>query len=245
MQQLPQAPHVPTVSMPQGTGASAGDGGEKKMLNAFLEQLSKQEDLPQGVRDLMSRVTGTTVQEETKTLHKLVKQRSQASTTLAQLQKDRASFEASWATYSSSLVKLLQEQLQKRQETLEQMDKAQLEWTAQLRAVSAQIKEATSAGDPVHAVESSDSEEMEAVAENAEACAARQEEKRQQMTVQHAQILGALQQVQQSAMEGSGRREGSRTPRRKSEAAPDDKVGAKDKAAQQAEQKDGAKPPFC
>ena len=126
------------------------------------------------------------------------------------------SFEASWASYSESLLQLL-EQFKTRQETLEKLDKAQLEWTEQLRTVSGQIKKATSESSDTQDIESSGSEEMDEDVEDAETCAARQEQKRQQVAGQHAQILSALQKVQQSAREGASRREGSRTPRRKAE----------------------------
>eukprot|EP00439_Symbiodinium_sp_Y106_P070153 s75_g12.t1 len=196
LDQLPKAPQAPAVALPAlpkpGTGTS-GSADDKK-LHAFLDQLAKQDDLPQSVLDLMNKATGNSVQEETKALHK----------------------RASWASYSESLLQLL-EQFKTRQETLEKLDKAQLEWTEQLRTVSGQIKKATSESSDTQDIESSGSEEMDEDVEDAETCAARQEQKRQQVAGQHAQILSALQKVQQSAREGASRREGSRTPRRKAE----------------------------
>jgi len=209
------------------------------MLHAFVEQLSKQDNVPEEIRELMAKVSGNTFQQEAKELHKMVQTRTSAFSALNQIDSDRAVYEQAWANYSASLIKMLQDQLQQRQQTLQEFDTAQAEWTAKLKTVTQQIKQATQPGAGSSAevayVDSSDGEDMEAeVAEDAERDAKR-EQRRQEMLAQHDTILQALQQVQDSALENSERREGSRTPRRRAEPAVEVKqepgVGPKAKAA--------------
>ncbi|CAE7446730.1 unnamed protein product [Symbiodinium sp. CCMP2456] len=169
---LPAAPNVPAILLPKGSAGSSTGTAEHSIIQAFMEQCAKQENLSDELRELMARVGGSNVQQETKELHRLVKNRSEACAALNQIQSDRVSFEAAWASYTQSLVTLLQEQLAKRQSTLEELDKAQSEWTNKLREVTVQIKQTTGTveqGADLEEIRSSSSEEMECVvAEEAE-----------------------------------------------------------------------------
>ena len=219
---LPAAPNVPAISLPKGSAGSSAGTAEHSIIQAFMEQCAKQENLSDELRELMARVGGSNVQQETKELHRLVKNRSEACAALNQIQSDRISFEAAWASYTQSLVTLLQEQLAKRQSTLEELDKAQSEWTNKLREVTVQIKQTTGTveqGADLEEIRSSSSEEMECVvAEEAEREAKRLTRQRE-MTEQHNQLLQALQQVHSAASANAERRDGSRTPRRSKDAA--------------------------
>ncbi|CAE7826695.1 unnamed protein product, partial [Symbiodinium sp. CCMP2456] len=201
-------------SCPSGHGSAGQHSEDKRMLHAFVEQLSKQDNVPEEIRELMAKVSGNKFQQEAKELHKMVQTRTSAFSALNQIDSDRAVYEQAWANYSASLIKMLQDQLQQRQQTLQEFDTAQAEWTAKLKTVTQQIKQTTQPGAGSSAevayVDSSEGEDMEAeVAEDAERDAKR-EQRRQEMLAQHDTILQALQQVQDWALANSERREGSR-----------------------------------
>eukprot|EP00439_Symbiodinium_sp_Y106_P080495 s645_g19.t1 len=218
MATLPAAPSQPVVPLPRGQAAAASNSADQRIIQAFMEHLSKQDVVSEELRELMAKVSGTSMQQETKELHKLVKARSEACSALHQINTDRGNFEAAWATYTQSLVTLLQDQLAKRQSTLEKLDRAEAEWTGKLREVTAQIKQATGtkpvSAEEAEEVRSSSSEEMEvAVTEDAER-AAKREKREQEMLYNHQQLLSALQKVHSTASAQAERRDGSRTPRR-------------------------------
>eukprot|EP00439_Symbiodinium_sp_Y106_P072598 s1089_g13.t1 len=212
--QLPKPPTTPSVPQPRGPTATGQPTEDRKMLQALVAGLAGADQLPEAVRELMAKVSGNSVQQEAKELHKMVQTRSAAFSALNQIEADRAIYEQSWAAYTTSLVGLLQEQLQTRQHTLQEFDTAQVEWTEKLKEVSAQIKQATktgglSSGAEVEQVDSSDEEAMEAEVNDDAERAAKRQVRQEEMQTQHRQILDALQQVQAAAQANAERRDGS------------------------------------
>ena len=241
--QLPKPPSWKAFPGPKETASGSTEvSADRKALEALLDHLGSQADIPDSVRAVVAQINQTTARSEAKNLHRLVAQRQEATASLERIKADRALFEAGWASYAQGLMDLLSKQFEEREEALAAMDESFTSWASRLAEASRALKHATNhetdgSGDAM-TVEDSDEENdgMEDELDKNTKEAAQMEAKRQALTVQHQNLSAALAAVRDSASEGAAKDKSSaeqardRTPRRK-----------KDPAKEAAKEKDKAK----
>ena len=225
--QLPKPPKAKLIAPPREAASASAPTEDRKALDSLLDKLQQQDELPEEIRQMMSQLAVSSAKTEAKALHKLVAQRQEASAALERVRTERLSFEAGWASYTQALVDLLQKQLGEREATLKDLDESQEAWLQRLTEATSALKQATRTG-PVIDLDNEDEDAMEAEIDQAAQDSAKMEVRQQRLTAQHQQMLQLLTSVRDEATATAApeKREGSRTPRRRSKDAADQGMAA-------------------
>ena len=225
--QLPKPPKAKLIAPPREAASASAPTEDRKALDSLLDKLQQQDELPEEIRQMMSQLAVSSAKTEAKALHKLVAQRQEASAALERVRTERLSFEAGWASYTQALVDLLQKQLGEREATLKDLDESQEAWLQRLTEATSALKQATRTG-PVIDLDNEDEDAMEAEIDQAAQDSAKMEVRQQRLTAQHQQMLQLLTSVRDEATATAApeKRDGSRTPRRRSKDAADQGMAA-------------------
>ena len=209
--QLPKPPlaREPPAPREPGPAPTQQEGTEDSRLLEALMPHIKAEDLPEQLRGLIKQKEQSNVKSDAKHLHRLVARRSEAKRNLAALRDERANYEQSWSKYAGDLMKILQEQWDQRDSTLQNLDSKEQEWMTQLAEATKELKAAAKDKTEVHASDSepmSDTEVDRTAETDAKVVA-----KRAELTTSHQKLQEALAGVKAAAEAGAER---ERTPRR-------------------------------
>ena len=94
---------------------------DTKILDALMLHLKDTETLPANLKDLLAARAEQNHRYVSKHLHALIKSRTKARAEVTQVRAEMTAFDNAWSAYSSHLLKLLQQQLQQRQETMDKL----------------------------------------------------------------------------------------------------------------------------
>ncbi|CAE7576372.1 unnamed protein product [Symbiodinium microadriaticum] len=220
-QQLLQAlPATPKAVQPAAPAAPASDGGERipsAMAELMAALTQQREALPPSVQALLENHVAEDYRTAAKSMHRLVKQQSQARQELSNLRRARAQYTSEWNEYLSGLKDLLAKQLEIKNLSMKEFAESESKWTAQLNSATKALQQAN-VGAPKGDVtdltlDEETAEDMEAeVSRDAEQEARRSVAVEQATDKEHA-LVEALRSAQQAA-EAQAEQYRERTPRR-------------------------------
>ncbi|CAE7506713.1 unnamed protein product, partial [Symbiodinium sp. CCMP2456] len=216
---LPTMPAPPSIQQPRKQGTETAQTPEKAHLDALLGVLSASSTtLPPEAQQMIAALQESNSQSTTKAMHKAVAEQAKARQTLAKVQAQRASYLQAWHTYTGQLATLLEQQLQEQSQVLEGLDKSEVLWTqADQQATQLLARLAGADKEPPDSErEMEDNEDMVVTAVELESKLQKATEESQQSAKQMIGALADMQNRMQEHMAKNGR-DGSRTPRRKSE----------------------------
>ena len=179
------------------------------------------ETLPPETLELYEKFQLTSAQDNSKELHKAVTLQSTSRKQLIHIRTTRLGYLAAWQEYLVSLTDIVKQQVEEQDKQLLAFDEAEVEWSQALERASADL--ARLANGPQSAV--IDVEEDQLAEEDAMIDSTIQTEteltaRRQQHSAEAQKLVSALQELQSSAVQrleqATKARDGSRTPRRRS-----------------------------
>ena len=214
-------------------------------------QLLPQDQIPPDLQRRLGQLSQLETHQQGKLMHRMVTEQTQIKKDLEQLRQDRILFTTSWEAYVTKLLEMWKKQGTERLEALAAFEERETELAVKLASVTKQLavtaaaeKEHTSKDQQVVDLEHSETEMEAAEAEVDEASTietevrSRYQQAREKFKTQHGQIQNLLSEAQQEA-EAAAKRDGSRTPRRRTKDT--DAAAAKDKPdGTKAEQPDAA-----
>ena len=188
--------------------------------------------------ELLDRLQAESTQNAAKALHRAVAAQASARRELDKIKTQRVQYLDQWASYIESVVKLLSTQMEEQDKVLEEFAIKEAQWTETLQKASSELSKHSASERPDTEV---DDERMQASEEMVDQAIEEEhlaQAQRQQQQASRAQLQAHLEALQNQvrAQAQDARREGSRTPRRKTEpvdlTADDAKDKDKDKAGQ-------------
>ena len=221
---IPAAPTVTTVALPNKPSAPAAAPvatQDKKLLDALLEHVGNQDDLPTDLASMLNKYRSEDSRAKSKELHRVVARQAEARRELDRIRAERSTFSSNWGSYLSDVLALLEKQLAERDETIQQLDEAEDVWEQRLREAAQQLaKHATTSGtagsaasvidvDEEDSVEISEAMAVDAAEEESKRAVARRAQQAQQAQ-QKEKVLQALRSAQEAAQDPNR----ERTPRR-------------------------------
>ena len=230
MESVPVAPAVEALPVPPKSAApplpkkqteTSGSvvSPEKAQLDTLAAMLAESGTaMPESIRLLVAEHQRSTTQNLTRSLHRAVADQSRARAELQRVRSNRSAYLAAWKQYIDQLSALLEQQISDQGVALEAFNAAEIEWMGAEReattAISRMAQKEQTQAEADQEMEDNELKITEAVEEEARL---RKEKEEQQKA--GAQLSAALQVARQQAAEHLTRhqREGSRTPRRKTE----------------------------
>ena len=213
--QLPAVPHAQVPPLPKQSAEQAGQqvSEDRKMLETLLSSLAASgTELAPEMEQLVRQYKAESHKLHGKQLHQLVAKQTQARRELTRVNSERLAFERSWGDYINRLVKLLQEQMEERQRTMDAFAESENSWQAQLQEASSQLAQST-ATTKTETAEPIDVDKEEDMVDAAIAEEAAHQQSQAAAAEQYAALLQSLQTLQAPQTDKPGR-DGSRTPRR-------------------------------
>ena len=219
---LPAPPAVPNIQNPKrGAGDTTGAvSSDRAQLEALLASLSGATSLPEAAQAMVTEFQRSVSKNTARDLHRVVTEQAKARQEPASLRGQRTAYLAAWQQYVSEVVEMVDKQIKEQSSILEAFSNSEIAWAQQESQASQALARLARQDDSAVEV-ISDGMEADELAEDKvnEAIEIEQRVKREQEAQVQAssQILQALQAVKQQADEQASKdREGSRTPRRKS-----------------------------
>ena len=230
MESVPVAPAVEALPVPPKSVApplpkkpaevsGSAVSPEKAQLDTLVALLAESgTTMPESIRVMVAEHQRSTTQNLTRSLHRAVADQSRARAELQRVRSNRSAYLAAWKQYIDQLSALLEQQLSDQGVALEAFNAAEIEWMGAEReattAISRMAQKEQTQAEADQEMEDNELKITEAVEEEARL---RKEKEEQQKA--GAQLSAALQVARQQAAEHLTRhqREGSRSPRRKTE----------------------------
>ena len=220
--ELPAPPTVDGIAKPTVSVKSEPTEEKSSSSSALLTQLmASRESLPPDIQALVDKEVEMDTKASTKQLHRLVSQQGSARRELQAISKMRDSFLLEWNSYICQLCTMVEQQLQAKAATLQELDQAEEAWRAQLSQATSSIAQASGVA-PQSLVDTGEPIDLDTEQEDAEqavAMAAAEASKKRKMIAdleaQEKSISAALAQARTVATE-SAEALRERTPRRSS-----------------------------
>ena len=220
--ELPAPPTVEGIAKPTVSVKSEPTEEKSSSSSALLTQLmASRESLPPDIQALVDKEVEMDTKASTKQLHRLVSQQGSARRELQAISKMRDSFLLEWNSYICQLCTMVEQQLQAKAATLQELDQAEEAWRAQLSQATSSIAQASGVA-PQSLVDTGEPIDLDTEQEDAEqavAMAAAEASKKRKMIAdleaQEKSISAALAQARTVATE-SAEALRERTPRRSS-----------------------------
>ena len=187
--------------------------------------------IPPDTMELLDRLQAESTQNAAKALHRAVAAQASARRELDKIKTQRVQYLDQWASYIESVVKLLSTQMEEQDKVLEEFASKEAQWTETLQKASSELSKHSASERPDTEV---DDERMQASEEMVDQAIEEEhlaQAQRQQQQASRAQLQVHLEALQNQvrAQAQDARREGSRTPRRKTEPVDLTTDDAKDK----------------
>ncbi|CAE7456857.1 PUF3, partial [Symbiodinium sp. CCMP2592] len=234
LQGLPTAPvatlptRTPAPTAPAPSLGAATQGEDRKLLTELMAAINTDQLSPDLQRRLGAISQGD-VHQHGRQMHKLVSEKTALQKELDKLRIDRAVYNAAWETYVVGLLELWAKQGETRMQTMQSYSTAEEELSVKLANAATALATAAAGGSTGDGKgpqlindDMEEDEEAELMVDKAieveATIRAKNKATHEQIQLQHAKVLGLLQQAKEeaaaSAADSARQREGSRTPRR-------------------------------
>ncbi|CAE6925509.1 unnamed protein product, partial [Symbiodinium sp. CCMP2456] len=216
---LPRAPQALAINMPQGASSDADRAPAYGELMAALA--AAKDELPAGLQSIVQQHMVEDVRLESKGLHRLVNQQSQAKKELQGVKHAREAFLSEWTTYLGSLADLLDKQMEAKAANMAKLDEAEAKWTQQLATASAALSQQANCKVEVETI---DVETMEDITNEDAALEAARSVAADRAAQGEDALTSALRAAKTAAEQELGSHR-ERTPRRKKAGQDEDPAG--------------------
>ncbi|CAE7031253.1 ggact.2 [Symbiodinium sp. CCMP2592] len=220
---LPSAPTAATPSLPRKPAETQGPNvpPEKAQLEALVAALSAAgTSVPESVRALVAEHQQASAQGIARSLHRAVADQSRARAELQKVRVHRSQYLTSWRDYIDHITTLLEKQLTEQEEILDKYNAAEVDWISAEREATLAISRMASK-DNAGLEEDQDMLDAEARTSDAAETEVKLRAEKEQQQKAGQELHAALQVARRQAEEhlSASKREGSRTPRRRTDSA--------------------------
>ena len=216
---LPSAPAKPALPQPMlpKVPAVVGPSAERQALDALVQSLvSAKMPIPTETQALLDQMRQEDAQSSAKIMHRAVSQQAAARKDLGAVRSLRAAYMNEWSTYLSSVADLLDQQITEQTQVLASLDEREQQAIDTLLKAKADL--ARLAAENSRDREADDMDASEAMVDDAIEFEAQRRDARAAAMASTEQLQTTLRGLRQQAVEQAedARRDGSRTPRRRS-----------------------------